>query len=81
MSGDMETTPSEIANLSQSEPMAEIVPENVTTEIVPENVTTRIPEMLLSSSIQSSGVCYLHTRMVNLKHLGRILRLMVVMPL
>lgn len=39
MAGDVKTTPSEIANLDQSESMAEIKSENVTTEIQPENVT------------------------------------------
>lgn len=42
MADDKQTTPSEIAALGQSEPMAEIQPENVTTKIIPENVTTEI---------------------------------------
>ena len=42
MAGEVQTTPSEIANLGQSEPMDKIQSENATTEILPENVTTKI---------------------------------------
>jgi len=52
MSGDMETTPREIANLDQSEPMAEIQSVNVTTKIIPEKVTTEIPPENVATRIR-----------------------------